>query len=209
LLLSGCGSTASQSQTSSSAELKLQQAQFVQVSSGLLSVEKAVQHEVAASREAWPQIAGGLPQAPSQALQSAVGSASAAAQALPEPSFMRIASQLTGPAAGIAGIYENYDQLTKRGWQLTDAAIAAIVNGSPAVASFERQNSSLYIDAIYDGHFDLSLIGKDLISAYEKLGGAQAFGTGLDQSELNALAAAYSISAVRLEPHPQGAAKGA
>ena len=30
------------------------------------------------------------------------------------------------------------------------------------MASFERGNSSLYIDAVYDGHFDLSLLGKSL-----------------------------------------------
>jgi hypothetical protein len=140
-------------------------------------------------------------------LRAAVTRASASAAALPEPSFMVNAAQLTGPAAGIAGIYENFKRLAERGWHLTDASITAVAGGAPATASFARQNSSLYIDAIYDGHFDLSFIGKSLVSAYEQLGGAHAFGATLTQSELSALAAAYSIPVVRLEPHPAGAAR--
>jgi hypothetical protein len=204
-VLAGCGSTASH--TPSSRELALQRAQFVQVNNGLRSVQGAVQHEVVASRTAWPLIADGLPQAPPAALQGAVGAASASSKALPEPPFMRNVGQLTGPAAGIAGLYESYERLAERGWRLTAASIAAIVSGAPAGASFARENSSLYIDAIYDGHFDLSLLGKDLTSGYEQLGGPTAFGATLPQSEVNALAAAYSIPAVRLEPHPAGATK--
>jgi hypothetical protein len=166
-----------------------------------------VQREVAASRGAWPLIAGGLPQTLPATLQHAVGAASTSAKAILEPSFMANVSKLTGPAAGIAGLYENYERLAERGWRLIEASIGAIVRGTPAVASFERENSSLYIDAIYDAHFDLSLLGKDLTSAYEQLGGPGAFGTALTQSEINALALAYSIPAVRLEPHPAGAAK--
>lgn len=162
---------------------------------------------MAASRGAWPLIAGGLPRALPPALQGAVEKASASAKAVPEPPFMRNAGELTGPAAGIAGLYESYERLAERGWRLTETAIGAVVSGAPGVASFERENSSLYIDAIYDGHFDLSLVGKDLASAYEQLGGAGAFGATLTQSEINALVAAYSIPAVRLEPHPSGAAK--
>jgi hypothetical protein len=204
-LLAGCGSAASH--TPSSRELALQRAQLVQASDGLRSVERAVQREVVASRVAWPPIADGLPRALPAALQGSVGAASASARALPEPPFMRNAGQLTGPAAGIAGLYESYERLAERGWRLTAASIAAIVSGAPAVASFERENSSLYIDAIYDGHFDLSLLGKDLTSGYEQLGGPTAFGAALPQSKVNALAAGYSIPAVRLEPHPAGAAK--
>jgi hypothetical protein len=179
----------------------------VQVSSGLNAVKGAVQREVAASRSAWPLIANGLPQAPQQALREAVGRASANAKALPEPRFMTNASRLTGPAAGIAGLYESYERLAERGWQLIQATIGAIASGTPAVASFERESSSLYIDAIYDSHFDLSFLGKDLTSAYEQLGGSQRFGAALTQSGIDALATAYSIAAVRLEPHPTGAAE--
>jgi hypothetical protein len=205
-LLAGCGSTASHAL--SNRELALQRAQLVQVAGGLRSAQRAVQREVSASRTAWPSIAGGLPQTLTPALQDAVGAASTSAKALPEPPFLTNPRQLTGPAAGIAGIYEDYDQLAGRGWRLTQATISAITSGAPPVASFERGNSSLYIDAIYDGHFDLSLVGKDITSAYEQLGGSREFGGALTQSEINSLAAAYSIAAVRLEPHPAGAAKG-
>ena len=79
--------------------------------------------------------------------------------------------------------------------------------GLRSAARYSRTNSSFYIDAIYDGHFNLSLVGKSLTAGYEKLGGAGAFGSRLPPSRLAALAAAYSIPAVRLEPHPAGAAK--
>ena len=179
----------------------------MQVSHGLHAAEQAVQREVSASRVAWPQIAGGLPTTLSPALQNAVAAASANAKALPEPPFLANPRLLTGPAAGIAGLYESYERLAERGWRLTEATLSAIVGANPAAAGFARQNSSLYIDAIYDGHFDLSLVGKDLTSDFEQLGGSQGFGAALTQSEVGSLAAAYSISAVRLEPHPQGAAQ--
>ncbi len=205
-LLAGCGSGAS-SHTPSNRELALERSQFEQVSRALRTAEPAVQREVMASRNAWPLIAGGLPQALPSTLQAAVSAASARAKALPKPSFVANARTLTGPAAGIGGIYENYERLAGQGWQLTQAAIGSILSAPPTVASFERANSPLYIDAIYDSHFDLSLLGKSLIGGYEKLVGPQAFGTALTQSEIAALAGAYSIPAVRLEPHPFGAAK--
>lgn len=207
VLLAGCGSGASTSRTASSRELALQRAQLIHVGEGLRSVEGAVKREVAASRGAWPLIADGLPQRLPAGLQRAVGLAAARAHALVEPPFMRNASRLTGPAAGIAGLYESYERLSERGWRLTEASISSILSRTPAIASFERQNSSLYIDSIYDAHFDLSLLGEHLISAYEQLGGPAAFGTSLPQSELNALAGAYSIPSVRLSPHPAGTAK--
>jgi hypothetical protein len=184
----------------------LQRAQFTQLSTDLRSAEGEVQHEVVASRGAWPPIAPGLPRALPAPLQQAVHAASLSAEALREPAFIRNAGKLTGPAAGIAGIYENYEQLAKRGWRLTEATIDAMAGATPA-ASFERQNSPLYIDAIYDGHFDLSLLGKALVEGYGQLGGPSAFGAKLSQRELDALATAYSIPAVRLEPHPVGTIK--
>ncbi len=204
-MLASCGGGVSH--TTSGPELALQRAQLAQVSDGLRSAEEPVQREVAASRGAWPPIAAGLPQRLSPSLRAAVAAASASASALPEPAFMAAAARLTGPAAGIAGIYENYDRLAERGWRLTEATIDAAANGPPAAARFARASSSLYIDAIYDGHFDLSLLGKSLTGAYEQLGGAHAFGAKLTPGELAALVAAYSIPAVRLEPHPEGAAE--
>lgn len=219
MLIAGCGSGAS-SHAQSSRELALERAQFEQVSSQLSGLRPAVEREVASSRVAWPSIAGGLPQTPGSGLHTAVGAANARAKALPEPSFLANARKLTGPASGIAGIYENYEQLAQRGWNLTEAAVQTIASAGSATtnataasasaaaqASFERANSPLYIDAIYDGHFDLSLLGKSLVSGYEKLGGPEAFGAALTQAQVNALAGAYSIPAVRLEPHPAGVAK--
>jgi hypothetical protein len=227
MLAAGCGSSAP-SHAQSSRELALERAQFEQVSKQLSSLEGAVKREVAASRVAWPSIADGLPQALGSGLRTAVSTANASAKALPEPSFLSNASKLTGPAAGIAGIYENYEQLAQRGWNLTEAAVQTISSAgsagtgptpagttaktagtvaSAAQASFERANSALYIDAIYDAHFDLSLLGKSLAGGYEKLGGAEAFGGTLTQAQVDALADVYSIPTVRLEPHPAGVAK--
>lgn len=171
-------------------------------SNELRALEAPVRREVAASRAVWPRIADGIPLAPSSSLRRAVESASKAARALPEPAFMVRASTLTGPASEIASVYGSFSALVSHGWRLTEAGISAIVHGAPAAASFARGNSSLYIDAIYDGHFDLSLLGKSLVSDYEKLGGAAAFGASLPHSEIATLAAAYSIPGVRLVPHP-------
>jgi hypothetical protein len=204
-LLAGCGSSSSDGP--SARELALERSQLVQVSTGLQSALPAVRGEVQASRGAWPSIASGLPQRLSPALRAAVAHASAQAAALLAPSFLAESRRLTGPASGIGGLYESYERLAPRAWRLTDAGIQAIVSTTPAVAEFARGNSSLYIDAIYDAHFDLSLVGKSLLSAYEKLGGAGAFGAKLPAGKLAALAAAYSIPTVRLEPHPASAAK--
>jgi hypothetical protein len=115
---------------------------------------------------------------------------------------MANAQELTGPAAAIAGLYESYDRLAERGWRLTETTIAAIATGAPSVASFERANAPLYIHAIYDSHFNLSLVGKHLLEGYTRLGGPSAFSVSLTQSGIDSLAAAYSSPLVRLEPHP-------
>lgn len=205
VLIAGCGSSTAPAPTSR--ELALQRSQLVLVSNGLRMAETSVQRELSASRVAWPLIADGLPQAPAPPLRSAVGSASALAGALPEPPFMARKRKLTGSAAGLAGLYESFRALAGRGWRSTEATIDAIVSARPAVAGFERANSSLYIDAIYAAHFDLSLLGERIEEAYDRLGGPGAFGTSLTRSEVNALSAAYSIGAVRLEPHPGSAAE--
>lgn len=204
-LLLGCGSGSSDGP--SPRELALERSQLVQVSAGLSAADGAVHQEVAASRGAWPSVASGLPAMPSSALRGAVAKASAKAATIPAPRFLAEPRSLTGPAAGIAGLYESYERLTPRSWQLILAAIDAIKTGPPAATQYSRTNSSFYIDAIYDAHYNLSLVGKSLLSGYEKLGGASAFGTKLPANRLAALAAAYSIPAVRLEPHPAGAAK--
>ena len=61
---------------------------------------------------------------------------------------------------------------------------------------------ALYIDSVYDGHFDASLIGKSLLKGYTELGGSAAFGGTLSEAEVQALARAYSPEAEQLHPHP-------
>ncbi len=174
------------------------------VSEGLRAAQTSVRQELSAAKLVWPQIVDGLPVVPSGSLRRAIASASAAR--LPEPRFMLEVDALTGPAAGLAGIWESYSRLSRRGWQMTDATASTIAAGSTG-ATFARANSSLYIDVIYDAHFNLSLLGKSLLDGYRKLGGAKAFGAKLTPSEVASLAAAYSIGAVRLEPHPGKAAE--
>jgi hypothetical protein len=206
--IAGCGSGESRT---SRREYALERAEFEQVADELREVQGAVRHEVSASRAVWPLIYNGLPKRMSARLQSGVKAASDVAGALPAPSFMAKQATLTGPASGIAGLYEDYDRLAERGWRLTETGVSGIVSGPISVARFVRANSSLYIDAIYDGHFDLSLIGKKLLDGYKKLqslsrehkfAGIGGLGSALTQREVEALAAAYSIPAVRLQPHP-------
>ncbi|HEX5307761.1 MAG TPA: hypothetical protein VFW38_01640 [Solirubrobacteraceae bacterium] len=206
--VASCGSGES---SISRREYALERAQFEQVADELGEVQLAVHREVAASRAVWPLIYNGLPSHMSLRLQGGVKAASAVAGALPAPRFMSKQSNLTGPASGIAGVYEDYDRLAERGWRLTETGVSGIVAGPVSVERFVRANSPLYIDAIYDGHFDLSLIGKKLLDGYEKIeklskqkkfAGIGGFGSQLTQREIAALAAAYSIPAVRLEPHP-------
>lgn len=172
------------------------------VGEGLRAAEHAVEHETAASRAAWLSIANGLPNTFSPALRRAVSEASTSASRLPEPHFMAQRERLTGPAAGLAAIWESYSRLASVGWRMTDASLSTIASDRAGAAAFAAANSSLYIDSIYDSHFNLSLLGKSLLDGYRKLGGPGAFGAKLTQSEVDALAAAYSIPAVRLAPHP-------
>ncbi len=110
---------------------------------------------------------------------------------------------LTGPAAGIAALLKGYTVLVQRGWGfIATAAAPPPHTGGRDAMSFLHANSGLYIYCIYDGHYDLSLMGKKLLDAYRTLGGPAAFGAALPPARLRALAQAYSIPATRLEPHP-------
>jgi hypothetical protein len=70
-----------------------------------------------------------------------------------------------------------------------------------AAARFARANVDLYIESVYDGHFELAQISEKLHKAYQNLGGPSAFGESLTPAEVNAVAAAYSEAAARLRPH--------
>jgi hypothetical protein len=81
------------------------------------------------------------------------------------------------------------------------ASIGQIQSGSPASARFARENIALYIESVYDAHFALAQIGKQLDRAYTMLGGPAAFGPSLPAAEVSALARSYSEAADRLHPH--------
>lgn len=159
--------------------------------------------EVTAAHAVWPALAGGLPRGLTPALRAKVSTAARSASALTLPAIVTVEDGLTGPAARLGGMLKAYVRLTQSGWRYTAAALAA-ESKSPTLPTtrFLRGNSGLYIYSIYDGHYDLSLIGKALQSAYRMLGGAPVFGESLTQTQVEALASAYSIAAARLQPHP-------
>ena len=174
------------------------------MSRGLRQAAGSVKREMAAARIAWPLVANGLPASIPPATRTAIANAAAAARAIAVPPLMTKvqARSLTGPAAGIAGLFQPFSGLTERGWTLTGAAADEIASGTPAAARFARENVALYIDSVYDGHFDAALIGKSLLKGYSLLGGPAAFGGTLTQAEVQALARAYSPAAEQLHPHP-------
>jgi hypothetical protein len=201
--LAGCGGTSGGA--ASPAAIQLQREDLVAVSRALRQATGSAQREMAAARIAWPLLAGGLPAPIPPATRPAVSTASRMARAIvvPAPMSETQARLLTGPAAGIAGLFAVFSRLTERGWTLTSAAAVQITSGPPAAAAFARENVALYIDSIYDGHFDAALIGKSLLAGYRLLGGEKAFGGTLSQAEADALASAYSPATERLYPHPK------
>lgn len=169
----------------------------------LSSVAHTTDVEVAATKAAWPQVANGLPADTSKLSRPAIAAAIARSAALKLPAVFeeREARSLTGPGSSMAGVYRWFVGLSSRGWRLIGAAIGQIEHGSPAAASFARANVALYIESVYDAHFGLAQLGKQLRKAYTKLGGAAAFGSSLTQAEVDALEHTYSEASDRLHPH--------
>jgi len=200
ILSAGCAAR----EAASRAALRLEREDLVAVSRTLQATEGATAAEVAASRAAWPLVANGLPANLHGVMRARIAAAarSAARIRLPQLFQEAPASSLTGPASGIAGLFRTYGGLASRGWQLTGASIDEIQNGSPASARFARANAALYIESIYDAHFALAQVGKQLAQAYSKLGGSTAFAGSLSQAEVEALAVIYSEARDRLHPHP-------
>ncbi len=164
----------------------------------LRSLEAPVSGEVAAARAVWPLLAHGLPRTVTPATRLAVANADARAGALTLPALLVTEGALTGPAADIAGLLKDYYGLSRRGWRF----IATALDETDARAAFVRVNAGLYIYCVYDGHFELSTLGKKLQGAYDALGGPAAFGAALDAGEVRALARLYSPGGARLQPHP-------
>jgi hypothetical protein len=160
---------------------------------------------VAATKRAWPLVVDGLP-AGARALagsRTPIAAAAESAAKIKTPPLLEEAQavSLTGPAAGLAGLFRTYTGLATRGWTLIGAAIDEIEHGSSASARFARENVALYIDSVYDAHFDLAQIDKHLTGGYRDLGGPRAFGASLTQVEVEALADTYSEATDRLHPH--------
>jgi hypothetical protein len=196
----GCGGA---SETASPAELRLQRSDLVAFSRALKGIQGPVASEVAATKRAWPLIANGLPVDAVAIARSPIAAAAQSAASIKLPVLLQEAqvTALTGPAAPLAGLVRSYVLLATRGWRLIGAAIDQIEQGSITSARFARENVALYIESVYDGHFTLAQIGKQLLAGYRKLGGAAAFGAVFSQPEVNALASAYSESTDRLHPH--------
>jgi hypothetical protein len=215
LTANGCGSA----KHPRPAELRLERTDLALMSRTLERLESPIRNEVTAARDVWPALNQGLPQGPvPPATQQGIFTAAARAQAVQPPSFVTKPNILTGPAAATRALLHNYTDLAQRGWRLTEAAVSPAdppkasrppttappstpANQSTAVRLL-RANSGLYIYCIYDAHFYLSLIGKQLQHAYQTLGGPPAFGQSLTQPQIEALARFYSPPSVRLEPHP-------
>jgi hypothetical protein len=195
----GCGS----SREVTPQALRLQRADLIAASRALSGAQRSAAAEVASTKAAWPLVVNGLPPQTSSTSRAAIEAASERAGALHVPGLFeeREAAALTGPSSGLAAAFRQFARLSARGWQLIAASIMQIEHGSPTASRFARANVALYIESVYDAHFGLAQIGKQLLAAYKKLGGMAAFGPSLTQAEVDALASSYSEANDRLHPH--------
>jgi hypothetical protein len=202
-----------------------------------LEAEPSIGRAVRAARTAWPRVAHGLPLQVSGPTRGLVANALARTEGIATPGFVSYAGELTGAAAAIAGLLLSFEQLSERGWTMTLAAVDRLRAGgsslggegslggggsagrssvssgssaalSPAALRFVRANASLYIGGVYDGHYNLSVIGQRVGEAYAQLGGAAAFGGALRPGVIARLARFYSPGVVRLAPKPEASAAG-
>jgi hypothetical protein len=196
----GCGGPGS---TVTPAALALERQDLVAVSRTLSAAEPSLATEVAATKAAWPLVVNGLPADTAAIPPAAIHAAAQRAAALRVPALFQEqqSASLTGPGSSLASAFRNSSTLAARAWQLIGAAIAEIQHGSPAAARFARANVAVYIESVYDAHFSLAQIGKQLLAGYRKLGGSAAFGASLTQAEVDRLANAYSQANDRLHPH--------
>jgi hypothetical protein len=195
----GCGS----GRSSTPAELKLQREDLIAVVHALRSSEAQVSREVADAKAAWPLVANGLPRNISPSVRPSIVAAETSAARMALPALLQEAqtATLTGPASQLAGMFRTFTRLATRGWTLIGAAVEQIEHGSTTSARFARANVALYIESVYDSHFNLAQIDKKLRAGYRKLGGQAAFGGALTQGELDGVAGFYSEATSRLHPH--------
>lgn len=197
-LIAGCGG----SKSSASEAVGLERDDLVAVARGLRIAAPSIDREIAASKQAWPPIVNGLPPHPRSVLAQ-IDAAKAAAEAIHMPVVFseNNLDSLAGYSSSLAGLFRGSVLLATRGWQQLSAMAEQIEHGSAQAASFARKNSPLYVDSIYDAHFALSHIGEHLEFDYENLGGPEAFGSSLTQTQVDELALTYSEANARLEPH--------
>jgi hypothetical protein len=185
------------------AELALERADMIVIAKALQHEEPIVRGEVAATKAAWKHVVYGLPPRSGPIARSAILRASERASAIGVPGVFAEAqsSSLTGPAIGLAGQFRGFSVLASRGWQQIVAALAQIEHGTAVAARFARANVALYVESVYDAHYSLALIGKQVVKGWDKLGGVPGFGSSFTKAEMQALAAAYSEPNDRLYPH--------
>jgi hypothetical protein len=135
------------------------------------------------------------------AIDHAVSTASADGERVPTPLLLHV-EELTGAGSEIAGVYELATGLIAHGWPQVKATVRAMRRGPRATEAFLRGNVNTYIISVYDGNFDLSLLGKELAKAYKRLGGKKEFGSSLTPQEVKEVAAAYAPGVEQLHPHP-------
>jgi hypothetical protein len=173
------------------------------VSRALRNVAPAVNREVAATKAAWPLVVSGLPNDISTLSRPTIERAVARSRELKLPGLFEEgeAASITGPGASLASLFRDYSRLATRGWRMIGAAIEQIEQGSPTAARFARANVALYVESVYDGHFELAQIGKKLMRDYKAQGGPEAFGESLTQADVESLTQTYSEPNDRLYPH--------
>jgi len=205
LLLSGCGHKHPPAPSSPTARrLALEGEDLTAVAAALAHAAPSTLREVEAAKDVWPQIYAGLPPRPGPVLQGKVEEALRRTQQIDVPPLFAEgkADILTGPGSNLAALFRGYTILAEKGWNLILAAIRQDEYGPSPARKFTRENVNLYIESIYDAHFELAQIGKDLEDGYTKLGGPSEFhGGALTQSQVQALAQVYSEPNMRLYPH--------
>ncbi len=134
-------------------------------------------------------------------LKRRIAGASARAQRIYAP-LVAHSEELTGAGSQIASVYELGAGLVNHGLAQIEATLDASRSDSPAARVFLRSNVNTYIISLYDGNFDISLVGKVLERAYTRLGGPKEFRKSLTPTQVAELARAYSARGVQLKPHP-------
>jgi len=181
----------------------LEREDLAAVAHALSKTAPLIRAEVAATKAAWPLVVNGLPADLSRISRPPITAAAESAARLRTPALFEehAAVAITGPGAGLGGELRGFVVLANSGWRMIGAAIDQIEHGTATARSFARANVNLYIATVYDAHFGLAQIGKQLLAAYKKLGGPAAFGASLTQQEVDALAQTYSEPSDRLHPH--------